>query len=117
MSIEQSFERIAVALEEIASQGRGENVTVSLTVPPLANQQEAPKKEKVKKPIAEKVEEKVASKDVTKEELTAALRKHATANGIPVTKALMIQHGANADTPTFDSLPTKNYAALYAAIV
>ena len=103
MSIEQSLERIAIALEEIAGPGK---------IAPAGT--EAPKEKKAKKEApAAPIEDILADAPVyTQDEVHKALRAYMDKNGIEKTKVLMIKFGASAVKPVLTSIPVANYAAL-----
>lgn len=110
MSIEQSLERIATALEQMV--GTTKDKTGQ---PELSERKEdlTPKKErKPKAPSVISPEEPSSTATVSLEDLTNLLRKHASALGIPSTKALMVKFGADAETPNVNSIPTNNYGTL-----
>jgi len=108
MSIENSLERIAVALESIAaSKGNA--------VPVLA--QEAPAKKKTTAPVTPILDEDPlggapVENSITMDDIHKALRGYMDKNKIEKTKELMIKYGANAAKPVLTSIPEKNYAAL-----
>ena len=99
MSIEQSLERIAIALEKVVD-GVG-----ALTPIPEGKK----KKEAIP---AEDLGIGAEEKKITIDELRTALQGYKSVNGIDKTKALMIKHGANATKPVLTSIPEKNYAAI-----
>lgn len=139
MSIENTLERIAVALETLVSveiqrrndlaktQGPAETGPAETGPATQAQQADAPKKKTNKKenpvaepsvglPMGEPEPTPVTDKPITKDELTKSLRLHASRYGVPITKGLMIKAGANPTEPTVDSIPVINYAALYTQI-
>ena len=119
MSIEQSLERIAVALELIANRYEG-------NVPPKAVPEvdlDKPKRGRPAKepaPAVPAVEIDPLTGEPVKPELAAitldqvrdALRAHMKTNGIEKTKALMIKFGAPVANPVVTGIPVTNYAAL-----
>ena len=115
MSIEQSLERIASALEQIAA-----GKTAGCDAPPPAPRK-AGRPPKVEAPAAPAVEadplaDEPAAPAVSQEEVHKALRAYMDKNGIDKTKALMIKHGAAAAKPVLTSIPVANYGALMAEI-
>lgn len=140
MSIEQTFERIAVALEQQVellkiSLNAGVNVeTTGVEALPIEPESPAPKvSKKTKKtteqavavesdlpgipaeqPIAKEAEQ---ANGPTYKQMEDLLRQHAAKFSIPVTKKLMIEHGANATVPTIASIPKESYAKLHPILV
>lgn len=122
MSIENSLERIAVALEALVDLKNSPDRPVQKDVAPTGKAEPAPEapkkvtKAKVEKPVA--VEEPVVTETVTeisKAQIEEALKKFAAKFGIPTTKALIVQFGADAGTPTIASIPTARYVELFQA--
>lgn len=125
MSIEQTLERIAVAVEKIAA-GRGEpSVTIAsvtqTTIPAV------PIKIKKEKPMAvpaEKSEFDLPSGNadttneipITFDQLKDRLTAHATNFGTKVTLPIMVRHGADAITPKMNTIPEANWKACLAEI-
>ena len=103
MAIEQSLERIAVALEKIAEG----SVTA---VPEPAKKPGRPAKTAEPAPAEDLLG--VDVKPVTQEEVHAALKAFMTKYGIEKTKVLMIKNGADQAKPVISSIPRANYAAL-----
>ena len=103
MSIEQSLERIAVALE-----------TITANVPVIGVATDAaPKEKKAKKETALPAEDILSDAPTyTQDEVHKSLRAYMDKNGIDKTKALMIKFGASAVKPVLTSIPVANYAAL-----
>lgn len=119
MSIEQNLERIAVALEEIAAQGRTATTAIAAIV----------KTTKASKPVttAEKGRPETETSDevdpfaapeaeplVTLEKLSDTLKLHAKALGTKVTIALIKKHGADSTTPKINTIPAANWFVCFA---
>lgn len=122
MSIENSLERIAVALEALVNLKNSPDRPVEKDVAPAGRAEPAPEapkkatKAKAEKPVS--VEEPVVSEtltDVSKAQIEDVLKKFAAKFGIPTTKALIVQFGADSGTPTIASIPTGRYVELYQA--
>ena len=114
MSIEQSLERIASALERLAGNAPVPEIQVDAPTAKVGRPRKAAE-------LAPAVEEDPlalapAEKAVTTEEVRAALQAFMAKNGIEKTKALMIKHGANAAKPIITTIPEKNYAAVMVEI-
>ena len=122
MSIENELERIADALWVLVDLKKGTDRPVQKDVAPTGKAEPAPEapkkvtKAKAEKPVA--VEEPVVTETVTevnKAQIEDVLKKFAAKFGIPTTKALIVQFGADSGTPTIASIPTGRYAELYQA--
>ena len=110
MSIEQSLERIATALESIVAKGPSEPPPPS-EAKPRGRPKAAPAPVVEEDPLGDG-----PAVAVTQDQLHAALKGFMDKNGIDKTKALMIKHGAAAQKPVLTSIPAANYAALMAEI-
>jgi hypothetical protein len=119
MSIEQSLERIANALEaSMAKDG--------MAARPLAEtESDKPKRGRPAKapetataPVeidpltGEPIQPVLAAAAITLDQVRDALRAHMKTNGIEKTKALMIKFGAPVANPVVTGIPVTNYAAL-----
>lgn len=136
MSLEQSLERIAIALEKIA----GKSTPTTTTVVNMASDTPTAKPEVLEaaKPAA-KAKATPAAKTVTPESLAAGpvapaakpaeakpthtladvldlLKKAAVKHGAPKIKQLMIDHGADAKMPKVETIPAANYPALVSVV-
>lgn len=143
MSLEQSLERIAIALEKIANPVTTVNTVTEVRIPepstaavakPAPTAKPAAKVETLK-PISKGP----AAKTVTPESLvddgsieppkpapakpthTLAdvldlLKKAAVKHGAPKIKQLMIDHGADKTTPKVETIPATNYPALVSVV-
>jgi len=111
MSIEQSLERIADALEILTKDNIGTQ-TVAEPIKPGR-----PKKETVAPASAPEVDPLAEEpKAISYDEVHAQLRAFKDKFGIEPVKKLMIEHGAAAAKPTVQSIPAENYTALMAKI-
>ena len=127
MSIEQTLERIATALETIAkacdkapaaaptaapaaakpATTKAAKPTTGMTAP-AATPVVAPQPEH--DPFAQEAEVPVPT--ITIQQLEESLRHHAKAFGTPTTLALMVKHGADRAKTTIKSIPTVGYQPL-----
>lgn len=106
MSIETSFERIAVALEEIAEFAKSGAVNTPAPAPVTTKKKQAPEAAPVEEDVAP------AGKAYTKAEVLEGLKAHADEVGSDLTIKLMIKHGADATVTRVDTIPVANYGAL-----
>jgi len=125
MSIENSLERIAAALETIAA-NTGSPV---LGATPVSLEKKS-EPIKVKAPKAAPVvaapaiedpfageEEQPKAPAVSFEQMSETLKKHAKTFGSPVTIKLMKDHGADPKTPKLATIPEANFAKITAQAI
>lgn len=127
MSIEQTLERIAVALEKIAAQGSPVVAAPAVRTTAVVIAEAPPAAAKIKKdkpatttapvsaPVLTSDEDPFAqpgAPEVTFETLTERLTLHAKTFGTPLTIPIMKKHGANEAKPRMDSIPQGNWKAL-----
>lgn len=130
MSIEQTLERIAVALEKIEARFAGNVTTAAVTiatpaiVAPVAKDK---KKTAAAAPVAAPVIAAAepsefdlpgqgAEEPLTFEHLKGRLTLHATTFGTKVTLPIMVKHGADNVTPKMNTIPEANWKACLAEI-
>lgn len=131
MSIEQTLERIAVALEKMEARYAGvldAAPLVSAVVPATVIKEKkttkaAPQAAPVNAPViqpeadsftlpgAEEVVPLAKDSTITLDDLKDKLTAHAKAFGTKVTVELIKKHGADAVVPKIATIPTANYAA------
>lgn len=109
MSIEQSLERIANALESLTKNQPTNTVPVLEAPTPI----QEPKKQgrPSKTPTAP---DPIVTPVYTQQQVFETLRKHAEKMLADKTKALMVKYGAK--TPKMAEIPVENYAALMAEL-
>lgn len=112
MSIENTLERIAVALEAIAQGGAPANLNAPAKPTPAAAP--APRAAKAAPAAAEPVAPVADAKVYTQAEVLETLKTLADIEdfGSAETIALMVKHGANKETPAVRTIPAANYGAL-----
>jgi hypothetical protein len=124
MSIEQTLERIAVALEKIAEVRENLLIMTSPAADPAVKKPGRPAKavapvgapvvtppppEALPDPFAEGA----PAAAISFEQLTDLLKKHSKTFGVKTTIALMVKHGADATTYKMSTIPTASYQALF----
>lgn len=114
MSIENTLERIATALEKIAAGKGSSQPDVGLVALEEPVKKTATKVKKDAPPAAAATT--AAPVEITKAQVEEVLKKYASKKGIPSTKELIVKHGANKETPTIASIPVGNYQEVINAV-
>ena len=118
MSIEQTLERIAVALEkqnELTAAIVQGKAAVAAPVPAAVKETKV-KKDAPAPPVAEPEQDPFSGGEeaaVTFETLTELLKAHAKSLGTKLTVALIIKHGADRTTPKMNTIPEANFKACF----
>lgn len=117
MSIENTLERIAAALETIAGLKQGAAPAIDTPKVDVSEPIKKTTKKDAEKPSGVGSAGKPGEeKEYTQAEVLDALKGHADEFDSESTIKLMVRHGADKETPAVRTIPSENYGALMADI-